>query len=270
MEKDLKKNVKKEFIPPKLEPNRKILTRSKATQPLTTKIKKSPTKRKQTKETKKGPPKSNRRKLVITHDEEEDEEEETKSNDLRKLKFIPTQLPMTIAQVCQNIRNSAGIVGFKQIKYDSLNKEDQENIEKYTIYLMIKFKYTPIELGKGNPRDLYNIFNAKKKWALSTKRKIRETTLAQIMHDLGKTHMSILLRYFPMKFMPTVREYKMLKNKVDEIVKESILICKKAFGLLFPLVEEKKEEERRDTIELDNQEDDDELESLEEQVRKLL
>lgn len=85
---------------------------------------------------------------------------------------------MTIDQVCENFKKSVGIVGFKQIKYDSLNKEDQEKFEKAMIDMMEKFKYTPIELGKGIPKYLSNILDAKWKWALSTERKIRETTLA--------------------------------------------------------------------------------------------
>lgn len=57
--------------------------------------------------------------------------------------------------------------------------------------MMINFKYTPIELGKALPKDLYNRIDSKWKWELSTKRQIRETNVAQIMIDLRKTHMSI-------------------------------------------------------------------------------
>ena len=32
--------------------------------------------------------------------------------------------------------------------------------------MMIKFRYTPIELGEGIPKDLYNKQDANSKWAL--------------------------------------------------------------------------------------------------------
>lgn len=82
--------------------------------------------------------------------------------------------------------------------------------------------------------------------------------------------MSISIRDFAKKFVPKVRAYKILNNKLDEVKKESILIWKKSFGFLLPSSEEEKEEEGRDVIELYNQEDYDELESLEEQVRNLV
>ena len=68
---------------------------------------------------------------------------------------------MIIDQVCENIRNSTFIEGFKKIKYDSLNKEDQEKIEKTMMDMMIKFRYAPIELGKGIHEDLYNKLDTK-------------------------------------------------------------------------------------------------------------
>lgn len=53
--------------------------------------------------------------------------------------------------------------------------------------MMVNFKYTPIDLGKLILKELYNKVDAKWKWALPTKRHIREATLAQIMHELNKS-----------------------------------------------------------------------------------
>lgn len=122
-----------------------------------------------------------RMKLIIMPDEEEDEGERTESDDLSKLQIVPRQPSMDIDQVCENITNSTGLMGFKHIHYDSLDKENQENFEKAMIDMMKKYKYMPIELGKGITKDLYNKLDAKWKWALSIERKIRETTLAQTM-----------------------------------------------------------------------------------------
>lgn len=82
---DLKGNMKKEVTPPKTEPKRILITRSKTTQSLAAKEKGSPTKRRLTKGTKKSLPKRPQRKLIVTPDKEEDNEEENESGDLRKL-----------------------------------------------------------------------------------------------------------------------------------------------------------------------------------------
>lgn len=84
-------------------------------------------------------------------------------------------------KVCQKITKLESLTQFKDINFDSFNKEDKENIEKSLIDMMIQFKSTPIELGQGNLENLHNKVDGKWKWAFSTKRKMKETTLAQIM-----------------------------------------------------------------------------------------
>ena len=79
---------------------------------------------------------------------------------------------------------------------------------------MINFKFTPIELGKELPKDLYNKMDSKWKWELSTKRQIRGTTLARTMSNLGKTNMSIALREYAKKFVPKKRAYKILQIRL--------------------------------------------------------
>ena len=62
--------------------------------------------------------------------------------------------------------------------------------------MMENFKYTPIELGKMIPEELYNKIDGKQKFALVTKRKIREAALAQIMLELNKSHIFSALRNY--------------------------------------------------------------------------
>lgn len=179
---------------------------------------KSPPKRKQEIKGTKQNKKKSRKKLVVMPNDEEDDVEKTKSDDLSKLQIVPRLPPMDIDQVCENIRNLAGISWFKHIKYDSLDKANKENIEQEMLDMMKKFKHTPIGLGKGILEELYNKMDSKWEWELSTERQIKETTLAQTMPDLGKTCMSIDLRYFENKFVPKTRAYKILKNKIEEVV----------------------------------------------------
>jgi hypothetical protein len=91
---------------------------------------------------------------------------------------------------------------------------------------------------------------------------------SQTMSYLGKNCMSIALKDYAKKFMPKKRAYKILKNKIEDVVQEKILVWKKVFGLLAPPAIEEKEEEETETVELDNQEDYDEPNNLEEHIRR--
>ena len=61
--------------------------------------------------------------------------------------------------------------------------------------------------------------------------------------------MSIALRSFAKKFVPKTRAYKILRNRIEGVVQESKFIWKKEFGLMPPIVEEEKEDEK---VELEN------------------
>ena len=79
--------------------------------------------------------------------------------------------------------------------------------------------------------------DAKWKWALATQKQIRETTLAHVMPDLGKTHMSIALKDSVKKIMPRDRAYKVLKTKVPEVEEANIKFQKEVLRVLTPTIE---------------------------------
>ena len=58
--------------------------------------------------------------------------------------------------------------------------------------------------------------------ALSTERQIKETMLVQIIPNLGKTHMSIALKYYVNNIMSCDTMCKVLKNKVLEVEEANI------------------------------------------------
>lgn len=171
---------------------------------------------------------------------------------------------MTVDQVCENIIECGNFIGLKDIIYDSLNNYDQVKLEEAMIDMMIKFRHTPLELGDGFPTRFYKQIDAKWKWALSTEKKIRETTLAQVMPDLGKTHMSIALKHSMKKSMPRDRAY--FKNKAHEVEKENIQVWKEVFGVLNPTVEII---EGRDAIEFEDAYKE-EVAKLTEEIKKLV
>lgn len=79
--------------------------------------------------------------------------------------------------------------------------------------------------------------------------------------------MSIALGYFTKKFVPKTKDCKILKNKIEHVVQDITLVWKKSFGLLALTIEEEKEEEATQ-VELDNKEDFDELDNLQEVIRR--
>ena len=80
-------------------------------------------------------------------------------------------------------------------------KGDKEKLEIIVIYMMVNFKYTPIELGQEWSIELCNKIDKKWKWALTTKRQIREAKLGWVVPDLGKYHMSIAMKEYTKKFV---------------------------------------------------------------------
>ena len=58
-----------------------------------------------------------------------------------------------------------------------MSKEHNIKLEEAIKDMMVNFKYTPIDLGKIIPKNMYNNIYEKWKFALFAKRKIKETTL---------------------------------------------------------------------------------------------
>ena len=78
----------------------------------------------------KSPKKNPRKKLAMMHDDEEDEGERTELDTLSKLQIVPRQPSMDNHQVDETIRNLVGLIGFKHIRYDSLDMDNEKKIEK--------------------------------------------------------------------------------------------------------------------------------------------
>lgn len=124
--------------------------------------------------------------MLKKDDEEEEEAERAKFDELSKFKVVVCRKPQNIDEVCDNLRNTVGLLGFHFIKYDKLSREDKVKVEEAVIDMMTNFKYISIEIGKRIPKELYNNIDNKWKNALKTERKIREATLAQIIPKFTK------------------------------------------------------------------------------------
>ena len=86
-----------------------------------------------------------RRKLVVKLDDDvDDEAKRTKSDELSPFQIIPRKKHQYIDKLCDNVRISIGLDGFKHIKYDTLENIDKEKVEQVVIDILVNFKYTPI------------------------------------------------------------------------------------------------------------------------------
>ena len=52
----------------------------------------------------------------------------------------------SIDKVCDNIRNSVGLLGFKFIKYETPSATDKSKVEEAMLDMMAKFNITPLEI----------------------------------------------------------------------------------------------------------------------------
>lgn len=64
--------------------------------------------------------------------------------------------PKNIDEVCANLKNSIGLLGFRYVKYETLNNEKKYKVEETMIEIMTINKLAPIELENKIPNDLYS------------------------------------------------------------------------------------------------------------------
>lgn len=62
-----------------------------------------------------------------------------------------------------------------------------------------------------------------------TKKKIRESTLAQVSLDLTSTSIQEVVDQYKNKFIPKLRAYSIFQHKVEDVVQESVKTWKIVF-----------------------------------------
>ena len=92
--------------------------------------------------------------------------------------------------LCDNIKNNADFPGFTHVEFDKLGKVEMNKVEEFVYKMMTIFKTTPIELSNSLPKSLYDRVEQRWSYSLTTKRNIRENTLARVMQELDKSSMS--------------------------------------------------------------------------------
>ena len=106
--------------------------------------------------------------------------------------------------------------------------------------MMAEFKNTPLELDNTMPRELYEIVENKWHYFLKIEKKIKESTLAQVMLDLTRGQITKANKKHGGKFALKYRTFNILHNKIEDVVNKSTKLWKS----IYKLTDEKDGEEK--------------------------
>ena len=85
----------------------------------------------------------------------------------------------------EKIRN-VDLNDLKTLDFNKLSREEKNKLEESIYSMMVEFKNSPLELDNTMPKELYEIVENKWHYFLKMEKKIRESTLAQVMHNLTR------------------------------------------------------------------------------------
>ena len=78
----------------------------------------------------------------------------------------------------------------KDINFSQLSKEEHNRIEESIYEMMAKFKKTPLELNNPMPKELNSLIENKWHYCPALEKKIRESTLENLILDLKNVEQS--------------------------------------------------------------------------------
>lgn len=126
----------------------------------------------------------------------------------------------TIDRICENIKNT-NFFELKNIESNKLDREEQNMVEESIYAMMAEFKNTSLELDNTMPKEVYEIVENKWHYCLKMENEIRESTLAQVMPKLSKGQITKANKKHAGKFTPKYRDFSILQNKIEDVVKNS-------------------------------------------------
>lgn len=162
------------------------------------------------------------------------------------------------------------MTGLKNIDFGKLGRIEKNLIEESIYAMMSKFKNTPLELDNTMPKDLYTIVENNWHYCLNLEKQIRGSTLPQVMPELTKEKITKANKKYDGRFAPKYREFSILQNNIEDVVKKSIQMWKVIYGLSTVKQEEEDPfEGRNDGDENDDKEDEKEEKNIEEEAQKI-
>ena len=91
-----------------------------------------------------------------------------------------------LENLCENVKNSADLIGFSHDDFDNLGKVEKNQVEDAIYAMMEIFKKAPLKIANFMPKRLYEKLEKKWNYCLNLERQIRESSLAQVMPKLSK------------------------------------------------------------------------------------
>ena len=87
--------------------------------------------------------------------------------------------------------------------------------------MMQHFKYTPLELNGQLPKELSKIVEDRWHFCLMMEKEMRESTLASVLPDLTKEHITKEVKRHNTRFTPKYRAFSILQNKMEDVVQRT-------------------------------------------------
>ena len=114
--------------------------------------------------------------------------------------------------LCENYKDSADLSGFGHVHFDKFGKVEKNKVEEAIYAMKEKFKTTPLEIA-------------------NLEKKIRETSLAQLMLELKKVQISKAMKKYALRFVPKYKAFNILQNNIEDVVKKNTKMWKLTYGL---------------------------------------
>ena len=96
---------------------------------------------------------------------------------------------------------------------------------------MSKLKNNPLELDNTMPKELYTVVENKWHYYLKLEKKIRESTLAQVISELTRGQITKENKKYGSVFAPKYRAFNILYDNIEDVVKNSTHMWKLIYGL---------------------------------------
>ena len=96
---------------------------------------------------------------------------------------------------------------------------------------MANFKKAHLEIANSMPKILYDRFEKRWHYCLNLERKIRETSLTQVMPKLSKEQIAKAIKKYVVIFVPKYRAFSIPQNNIEDVVQKSKQMWKITYGI---------------------------------------
>ena len=145
--------------------------------------------------------------------------QKTESDDMSQYQVVSHGPSSDLDNLCNNIKNNANLLRFTHVEFDKLGKLDMNEVEESIYKMMATFKTMDIEIYNSLPKSLFDQVEKKWQYSLTTKKQIKEPTLARVMLDLDKSMMKKAINKYKGKFSPKYKAFNILQNYIEEVIK---------------------------------------------------